>query len=240
MSYMNSEEIVRENFDRLRGKIRQITDREVTIVAVTKMQPDSVFEICKNLGIVNIGENRIQELCQKNELHPEARSKFRIHLIGSLQTNKVKFLGKNVDSLDTLASQETLAKINERWDQNKPLSVLFQINCSGEIQKAGLHYDDPKSIYQLAKLCSESNKVRLEGLMTMGPTPSGSYDVGNQVYMQDTKAAFTRLAQLREEMQNKLGIHMPRLSMGMTHDYEMAIECGATEIRIGSLLFGER
>lgn len=237
---MISEQVARNNLGRLHNEIRQITDRKITVVAVTKTHPEQIYDLCVKLGIEHIGENRLQELCQKNDLRPEARKKFKVHLIGSLQTNKVKSLPGNVDTLDTLSSVETLQKIDERWNLSTALSVLLQINCTGEKQKAGLSYDQKEEIFQLAKLCSQSGKVQLEGFMTMGPTPALNYDIDNPTYIEDTKTSFSRLTGLRDEMQERLKIELPRLSMGMTHDYKIAIECGATEIRVGSLLFGYR
>jgi hypothetical protein len=237
---MLSEQVAKNNLDHLKREIRQITDREIMIVAVTKTHPESIYDLCVNLGIDHIGENRIQELLQKNELRPGARKQLKVHFIGALQTNKVKFLPGNVDTLDTLSSEETLNKIIERWNVSDPLTVLLQINCTGEAQKTGLSYDKKDEVFRLAKLCVKSEKVKLEGLLTMGPTPVGNYDVDNQIYIEDTKKSFQRLAILRDEIQDQLKIELPRLSMGMSHDYKIAIECGASEIRIGSLLFGER
>jgi len=240
---MISEESARKNLDALKYDIRQITDRDITIVAVTKTHPEEIFDLCVKLGVEHVGENRIQELLQKNRHRPDARKKLKIHLIGPLQTNKVKFLPENVDSFDALSSPETLEKIDQRWNLDTPLSLLLQVNCTNEEQKSGLSLNSPdgkEEIFQLVDLCARSQKVRLEGLMTMGPTPAGNYDVEDPDYIKDTRASFLRLAALRNEIQDRLKIHLPRLSMGMTHDYKIAIECGATEIRVGSLLFGDR
>jgi len=237
---MISEQIAKNNLENLKKEIKQITDREIKIIAVTKTHPDSIYEICLNIGIKHIGENRIQELCQKNQLHPAIREKLNIHLIGALQTNKVKSLTDNIDSFDALSSEETLLKINQRWSKATPLSVLLQVNCTGEEQKSGLTYKKKDELFRLAKVCTTNEKVKLEGLMTMGPTPAISYDIDNPAYIEDTQISFSRLANIRDEMQDYLKIELPRLSMGMSHDYKIAIKHGATEIRVGSLLFGYR
>ncbi|MDH4262343.1 MAG: YggS family pyridoxal phosphate-dependent enzyme [Spirochaetia bacterium] len=237
---MITEQVARNNLENLKKEIKQITDRDIKIIGVTKTHPESIYELCLNIGIDHIGENRIQELCRKNQVYPAARQKLKIHLIGTLQVNKVKFLTSNVDSLDTLSSAETLQKINERWNNATPLSLLLQVNCTGEEQKGGLTYKEKDEIFRLVKLCTTFENVKLEGLMTMGPTPAISYDINNPAYIEDTKVSFSRLATIRDEVQDHLKIDLPRLSMGMSHDYKIAIEHGATEIRIGSLLFGYR
>jgi pyridoxal phosphate enzyme (YggS family) len=234
------EESVRGNLDKLQYNIRELTDRPVRIIAVTKTHAESIFDLCLKLQLTHVGENRIQELIQKNEANTGIRNKLTIHFIGPMQTNKVKFLSENADTLDTLSSEEVLEKINQRWEIAQPLKVLLQINCTDEKQKSGLHYKDKTSILKLAKLCIADTKIRLEGLMTMGPTPSQNYDEDNAQYINDTRIAFKRLKSLSLELENDLSVSLPRLSMGMSHDYKLAIECGSTEIRIGSLLFGSR
>ncbi|MDH4201217.1 MAG: YggS family pyridoxal phosphate-dependent enzyme [Spirochaetia bacterium] len=234
------EESIRKNLEQLRYDIHQITDRDLRIIAVTKTYPPEVFEICVRLGLNHIGENRIQELMDKNKLYPDAQKKLCIHFIGALQSNKVKYLSGNADTLDALSSVEVMEKINQRWDAPRPLQILLQINCTDESQKSGLNYNEKESIIALARSCIVSDKTKLEGLMTMGPTPAGNYNEQNPQYASDTRRAFQRLKNLGMELENDLSISLPRISMGMSHDYKMAIECGATEIRIGSLLFGDR
>jgi len=237
---MINQQQIRENLENLRREIKQLTDREITLVAVTKTHPDEIYQVCVNLGINQIGENRIQELCTKNATHPDARKQLNIHLIGSLQANKVRFLEGNVDTMDTLSSHEILNKIEEKWNGDKKLSVLLQINTTGENQKSGLLHDDYPTIMHLAKSCVASKKVQLEGVMTMGPTPHDNFDISDPDYARLTLAAFNRLRLLRDRMQDDLQCKLPRLSMGMSHDYRLAIESGATEIRVGSLIFGSR
>lgn len=237
---MTDEHQVRERLDFLKKEIRQITDREITIIAVTKTHPESILDICANLEIRHIGENRIQELRSKIEKRLHLRNKFVIHCIGPVQSNKAKYLPGLADSLDSLDSFDLIEKINDRWDIPEKLNVLLQINCTSEEQKSGLSHDDKKSILNIANKCLQSGKISLQGFMTMGPTPLGDEDTNSLEYQEKTRKAFIRLKNIRDEVSHELGVSLPRLSMGMTHDYKIAIECGSTEIRVGSLLFGFR
>jgi hypothetical protein len=239
---MNSPDVIREKWNKLNEKVHSLSGRKINIVAVTKYYPPEIYKFCIDAGILEIGENRIQELIDKNKVMSEERKKLKIHFIGSLQTNKVRFLSGNADYLDTVSSAVTVKKINERWETQgeslKKLPLLLQINCTDEIQKAGLHINNFKEILELGKLCVNGTKTRLEGIMTMGPTPEGDYDFPEKKYIDDTKKAFLKAGEIKSRLENELGMELPRLSMGMSHDYELAIECGSTEIRVGSLLFG--
>lgn len=240
MNNPDYEEKVRNRWLDLNHKVSEITDRTVTIIGVTKTHPVSLLEICVRLGIRHIGENRVQELRDKLSERTPLRSQLDIHFIGPVQDNKVKYLPPLIDSLDSLSRPETVENFAKRWDNPKPLNVLLQINSTGEEQKSGILHQDTAAITQIIQKCVESKKITVQGFMTMGPTPDNDNDLEDPGYQNLTKQAFLRLKELQDKIQNSTGLSLPRLSMGMTHDYELAIQCGATEIRVGSLLFGAR
>ena len=237
---MISAEELQTRFQAIQNEIHGLSDETVTLVAVSKTFPPGVFDLCVEAGIKHIGENRIQELRDKTALKPQARKELYIHFIGSLQSNKAKYLGGVADSFDALSSLEVLEKINARWKEPKPLAVLLQINSTTEEQKAGLPIDDYPAIREFARECLRTPAVQLEGLMTMGPTPSGNETIDDLSYREATQRAFLKSADLKKRLCDDLGVALPRLSMGMSHDYRLAVECGSTEVRIGSALFGAR
>lgn len=235
----NAEEI-EKRYQKIRAEIDNLASGPVTLVAVSKTFPPEIFDLCFQAGIKHIGENRIQELRDKAALKPQARKELYIHFIGSLQTNKAKYLGGIADSFDALSSQEMLEKINDRWKEEKPLAVLLQINSTGEDQKTGLNAESYPAIKELALACHSTPAVKLEGLMTMGPTPLGGQNLEDESYQKATREAFLKTSALKERLSEDLSITLPRLSMGMSHDYRLAVECGSSEVRIGSAIFGAR
>jgi len=200
----------------------------VTLVAVTKTHPAETVTAAIRAGITDIGENRIQEAAAKK---PLVNLTCRWHLVGSLQTNKVKKALELFDAIQSLDSLRLAEEIERRAAQMaRVVPVLIEVNTSGEASKHGVQTAD------LAPLCAAVLRLphlRLEGLMTIGPG----------LAIEDPEASrpcFRLLARLAEETRQKLSIPLPRLSMGMTSDFEVGIEEGATIIRVGTALFGPR
>lgn len=201
----------------------------VTLIGVSKTRtPDEIREVIK-AGVVHLGENKVQELETKVEVL--GREGLTWHLIGSLQTNKVKAalpLADLIHSLDRDSLLEALASAGERRGQ--PVRALVQVNVSGELSKHGIA---PDELVPFLKRASQSGWVQIEGLMTMAPA-----DV-------DGESARPHFRRLRELAQSVAGLSLPNvvmthLSMGMSGDFEVAIEEGATLVRVGTALFGER
>ncbi len=204
----------------------------VTIVAVTKSLPqDRVRKACA-LGLLEIGENRVQEVIEKFgdesilELYPETR----LHLIGHLQSNKVRKAAAycaSIDSVDSLELAASLSRVSGEF--GKSLRILIEVNSSGETQKHGIHPDKTlKLVHSVMKL----PHLVVAGLMTVGPLT----DDENAI-----RKSFRMMRLLFETVGAELEPpHWSTLSMGMSGDYEIAIEEGATEIRLGTALFGER
>lgn len=204
------------------------TPADVTIIAVSKTRTVAEIEEVLAAGLTILGENRVQELQEK---WPHLRERAAWHLIGSLQTNKAKpalEMADLIHSLDRDSLADALATHAER--RGAPAKALVQVNVSGEASKHGI---SPGELPAFLRRISERGQVQVLGLMTMAPLT------------EDPEAArphFRRLRELAHEMGqlNLPGIRMEHLSMGMSGDYEVAIEEGATLVRIGTALFGAR
>ena len=222
------------NLARVRERIESVQEQEglhgdVRIVAVTKGHAPAAVEVALAAGATDVGENRIQEALSKQEAL--AGLPVDWHLIGHLQTNKAKHVPGRfalVHSIDSLRVAEALQRAMEnKAAGSDPLPVLVQVNVAREPQKAGC---DPAELAQLAAAVSELSRLRLRGLMTMAPLTD---DAAAQ------RRVFAALRRLREDLATS-GLEMPELSMGMSGDYEAAVAEGATILRLGTVLFGER
>lgn len=229
--------LIRENLARVREEIDRIRcteglSQEVRIIAVTKGHPVEAIVAAQAVGIEDIGENRIQEALEKRVA--AADLPVRWHLIGHLQSNKAKFVPGNfsvVHSLDTLKVAEALARALRRRSMEgtavEPLRALLQVNVAGEEQKSGC---PPDQAAELAHRMAEMPELRLEGLMTMAPLS------GDERTRRDV---FSGLCKLRDGLVSN-GLVLPELSMGMSDDFPAAVAEGATMLRLGTVLFGER
>jgi len=218
------------NLDTVRQSIARSAERagrdpsEVVLVAVTKTFPVERIREALAVGLRILGENRVQEALPKiQEIGP---ANVDWHLIGHLQTNKVKFIEgrfRMVQSLDGVGLAEAL---DHRLQS--PLDVLVEVNVAGEPQKTGVL---PVDLAALAGAVNEAQHLRLRGLMTVAPMVPDPEAV---------RPVFRQLRSLRDDTSQQLGIALPILSMGMTDDYAIAIEEGATMLRLGRALFGPR
>ncbi|MDA8216177.1 MAG: YggS family pyridoxal phosphate-dependent enzyme [Dehalococcoidales bacterium] len=200
---------------------------DVTLVAVCKTMPREAVETAYEAGLRHFGENRVQEAAGKfAEFRP---ADLTLHLIGHLQRNKAKqalSLFDMVHSLDSLALAEALAKRGD--DGARPLPVLVEVNVAGEESKFGV---GPAETLPLLLQVARLPGLLLQGLMTIAPLVDDPETV---------RPFFRRLRELREEGEQRLGRPLPHLSMGMTNDFEVAIAEGATIVRVGRAIFGER
>ena len=196
----------------------------VVLVAVTKTVPVERIREAIGLGLTRLGENRVQEALPKIEEVGPADLDW--HLIGHLQTNKIKFIEghfRMVQSLDSVRLAEALDRRLE-----SPLDVLIEVNVAEEPQKTGAL---PADLSAVARAVNGAQHLRLRGLMTVAPLVND----GEQV-----RPVFRELRSLRDTTSQQLGVLLPVLSMGMTDDYPIAIEEGATMLRLGRALFGPR
>lgn len=205
----------------------QVSGPPVTLVAVSKYQPLDAMEQLYRLGHRDFGENYVQDLVQKAaEMKNRGCRGIRWHFIGHLQTNKAKTLADQVDVVHSIDSVKTGLALARRWvelGKETPLSVFLQVNIDREPTKTGM---DPSMARAVAEELSRAQGLRVEGLMCI-PAPDG--DRGAD--------AFSRLKGLRGELGS---LTRGKLSMGMSQDYEQAIACGSTHVRVGTLIFGER
>ena len=205
------------------------SSNNVKLIAVTKTVPVEIINDAISLGITAIGENRVQELLEKyDKLNKE---NLEIHLIGTLQSNKVKYIIDKVDlihSVDNLKLAQTISKCAEKC--GKIQDVLVQINISGEESKGGVSSAEAEAFI---KQISTLPNICVKGLMCI-PSPE-TYPGENKVFFDAMKKIFIDIA--NKKLDN---VYMDVLSMGMSSDYETAIECGATAIRVGTKIFGKR
>lgn len=200
---------------------------EVEIVAVTKTHGAETVDEAWQTGLRIVGENKVQEAAWKR---PASRMGPQWHLIGHLQSNKVRHALELFDFIHSVDSVKLADRINFIADDTgaRP-HVLLEVNVSGEKSKSGMREEDVKPA--LEHIARECPRITVEGLMTMAPFSEDP---------EDARPYFRRLRLLRDSLQDDLGIALPRLSMGMSGDYEVAVEEGATWVRLGSVLFGER
>jgi hypothetical protein len=199
----------------------------VTLVAASKHQPVEALDAARAAGQVDFGENYVQEALDKQD--QLGRQGLRWHFIGRLQRNKAKFIPGHFDLVHSVDSAKLARMLDKRSGEfGRPQDVLLQINLAGEKQKGGVSeqdlWADLEQIQQLPNLV-------LKGFMTMPPF----FDAPDKV-----RPYFKQLRKIREQAQERTGLSLPQLSMGMSGDFEAAIAEGATLVRVGSRIFGPR
>lgn len=224
--------MVRENLHRLEERIKAACLKanrkrnEVRLVAVSKTYPIEVIKEALNLGQRDFGENRALELRDKFGLISD---EIYWHFIGHLQTNKVKYVIKPAEFIHSVESIKLAEEINIQAAKiEKQQKILLEINTSNEDSKFGLRNEE--KIFELAEYCKNLKNIKLCGLMTMAPFTDDEKII---------RKTFRSLRELKVKL-NKSGFDLTELSMGMTNDFEIAIEEGATMIRIGTAIFGSR
>jgi len=214
----------------VRDRIRQHQARagwthEVRIVAVTKSHGPEAIRAAVAAGLTDVGENRVQEALAKQEQLAEVAVHW--HLIGSLQRNKVRHVVGRFALIHSVDRAELATELARRAPEGSRQPVLIEVNCSGERQKGGV---TPDALPALLETVVALPRLELRGLMTLA---AESEDERVQ------RSAFGLLRSLRDRLQDG-GYPLPELSMGMSTDYPVAVEEGATLVRLGTLLFGER
>lgn len=203
---------------------------EITLVAVSKTHPAEALAEAIAAGLDNFGENRVQEA--ESKIPAVGRTAARWHLIGHLQSNKARRAVELFDWIHSLDSPDLAKRLNRVCDElgREELPVLIQVDLGHETTKTGI---DEQGVSELVAVTRECSRLRLMGLMTLPPF----FDEAESV-----RPYFRRLRELRNELKAKgaFGDHPGELSMGMTHDYEIAIQEGATMVRVGTAIFGER
>ncbi len=239
MSEIHDANPVRARLERVHGEIARACEKagrdpdEITLVAVTKTHPVSVVEAAMAAGVRHFGENKVQELIEKAMAHPGRVEGGTLHWhhIGHLQTNKVRDVVRHADlfhALDTIKLAEEIEKRAEQ--EGRVLPCLVQVNVSGEHSKYGLA---PGDAHRFIEWLAPMRYLRVCGLMTLAAPAEDPENVRGQ---------FRLLRQTRNTFDPKRnqGAQLDMLSMGMSGDFGVAIEEGATHVRIGSALFGPR
>ena len=226
--------MVRENLIKVQQKIDEACERsgrdpkEVTLIAVSKTKPIEMIEEAIDAGKTQFGENKAQEMKEKYEALPK---NLEWHFIGHLQTNKVKYVvgrASLIHSVDSIHLAEAIEKECEKKDVH--VDILVEVNVAGEDSKFGIKPEETEDlIRQIAKL----PRVHVRGLMTIAPFVENPEE--NRPIFQDLHKLLVDIS-----AKNIDNIDMNVLSMGMTNDYEIAVEEGATHVRVGTGIFGER
>ncbi len=228
--------LLAERFENTRRELSELTNgRDVKLLAVTKTVPVEVINHAIDaLGVTAIGENRVQELLEKYDaLHSPESGRLEIHLIGSLQTNKVKYIIDKVDMIESVDSEKLAAEIDRQAKKHsRTMDILIEINIGREPQKGGIM---PEALDEFVEALAKYDSLRLRGLMTIAPKSDKISDY--TTFFTETRRLFDGLA---EKMSHNTSVPFDVLSMGMSQSYPAAIECGSTEIRLGSTLFGAR
>lgn len=222
------------NYNNVSENIKRACDRvsrdskEVTLVAVSKTKPAEDIATLYEYGVRDFGENKVQELTEKYEKLPKD---IRWHLIGHLQTNKVKYIVDKVyliHSVDSVKLAEQIEK--EAAKKGVTVNILIQVNVANEDSKFGLDADET---IKNVEIISGFEHLRIKGLMTIAPFVTDG---------EENRKYFNELKQLSVDIQKKNidNVSMDMLSMGMSGDYEIAIEEGATLVRVGTSIFGIR
>jgi pyridoxal phosphate enzyme (YggS family) len=196
----------------------------VTIVAVTKTFPVPTIREAIAFGLRIFGENRVQEAIPKIDEIGTGVANW--HLIGHLQSNKVKFIEGRFVMVESVDSAGIVEALGRRL--HKRLDVLIEVNVGEEPQKTGAR---PNDLHAIAASVQNFSTLHLQGLMTIAPMMADA---------EQARPFFRKLRKLRDETSQRLGVALPVLSMGMTEDYEVAVEEGATMLRLGRALFGPR
>ncbi|TRO82481.1 YggS family pyridoxal phosphate-dependent enzyme [Trichloromonas acetexigens] len=225
---------IRENIEGIQARIAAACARvgrnpaEVRLVAVSKTKPATLIEEAAAAGQRLFGENYVQEFADKTE---QVRAPVEWHFIGALQSNKVKYLRGKVTMIHSLDRLSLAEEINRQWAKlDRPVDVLLEVNLGDESSKAGTGAEEA---IELVRRVAELPFLRLRGLMALPPWLDDPEEV---------RPYFRRLREVarRIEALNIPGVSMAELSMGMSNDFEVAIEEGATLVRVGTAIFGGR
>ena len=221
-----------ENFSRVQQRMAAACERagraptSVRLLAVTKTQPPEMVRQAAELGQTLFGENKVQEAKAKIPLCP---GRLRWHMIGHLQTNKCRDAVELFEMVQGVDSLHVAEELNKKAEQAaKTLPILLEVNIVGEGSKFGYR---PEQLLSELKSLNGLKRVEIHGLMTIPPWSP---------LAERARPVFRRLRELKGQCEQLLGAPLPELSMGMTGDFEVAIEEGATIVRIGTALFGER
>ena len=213
---------IQENYNKIKNQLPS----NVELVAVSKTHPVSAIQEVYDLGQKVFGENKVQELVEKYPLLPKD---IQWHLIGHLQTNKVKYIAEFIDTIQSVDSEKLLNEINkEAGKHNRKIKVLLQVKIAEEDTKFGLEMEEAENLFQKF-VDGEFQNIEITGLMGMATFTEDENQVRKE--FEKLKSLFDNLNTIKP---------LQTLSMGMSDDFPIAIECGANSVRVGSAIFGRR
>ena len=213
---------IQENYNDIKSRLPE----NVELVAVSKTHPTSAIQEVYDLGQKVFGENKVQEFVEKYPLLPKD---IQWHIIGHLQTNKVKYIAEFVDTIQSVDSEKLLKEINkEAGKYNRTIKVLLQVKIAEEDTKFGLEIEEAKSLFEKF-VNGEFENIAITGLMGMATFTEDENQIKKEFSV--LKNLFDELSQIKK---------LETLSMGMSDDFPIAIECGANSVRVGSAIFGRR
>ena len=213
---------LQENYNHIKNQLPE----NVQLVAVSKTHPASAIQEVYDFGQRVFGENKVQELTEKYPLLPKD---IQWHLIGHLQTNKVKYIAEFIDTIQSVDSEKLLKEINkEAAKYERKIKVLLQVKIAEEDSKFGLEIEEAKAIFEKF-MNGEFPNIEITGLMGMATFTENESQI---------KSEFSILKNLFDELNSAK--ELQTLSMGMSDDFPIAIECGANSVRVGSAIFGRR
>ena len=202
---------------------------DITLIAVTKTHPAEMINEAIDLGVKDIGENKVQEILEK---YDKVKKGVRWHLIGHLQTNKVKYIIDKVYMIHSVDSIKLMDEIEYQAEKHgvAEIKILIQVNISGEETKFGTDF---AGLYEMLEYAATLKHIKICGLMTI--LPKIDTDVSNRLHFHNIYNEFIDISKSKYD-----NVNMEFLSMGMSGDFEMAIEEGSNMVRIGTAIFGER
>ena len=226
--------MLKENLQQVEENIKKACKKsgrdraDVTLIAVSKTKPVEMLQTVYDCGVRDFGENKVQEMCDKMEVLP---GDIKWHMIGHLQTNKVKYIVGRTELIHSVDSVHLAAEIQKQAVKKDVIvPILIEVNIAEEESKFGIQKEDTIA---MVRQIAEMDHLRIKGLMTIAPFVENAED--NRLYFREIKQLSVDI-----KNQNIDNVSMDVLSMGMTGDYEVAIEEGATLVRVGTGIFGER
>lgn len=225
---------IADNIAQIKEKIRAAAEKagtnpnDILLVAVTKTRPVSDLNEAIDAGITDIGENKVQEIMDKYE----DTKPVNWHLIGHLQTNKVKYIIDKVALIHSVDSLKLAAEIDKRAKQHdKMAEILIQVNSAEEESKFGITTEETETL--ITAILEKYDNIKIRGLMCIAPFEDDPKEV--KVFFDAVKKQYDEFSKIQHER-----LDFAYLSMGMSHDFEVAIEAGANLVRVGTAIFGNR
>ena len=227
-------EDIRGNLEKVRQQIRQSAEGcgrsqdDVLLVAVSKTRTPEEINIAIEAGVTDIGENKVQEIMDKyDDIKP-----VRWHMIGHLQTNKVKYIIDKVSMIHSVDSYKLAAEINKRAAAcGITMDILLQVNSAQEESKFGISTEETEGL--IMQILDSCENIRIRGLMCIAPYADDPEDI--KKYFDSVKEQYDQFSTIDDP-----NLDFRYLSMGMSHDFPVAIEAGSNLVRVGSAIFGER